>query len=334
MKILLVDVDSKIPNLALMKLSTYHKQLGDEVEIIKLGLPGYPHNRKIKVADAEQYDKVYVSSIFTVNQDKYKIINCDNVEYGGTGYDLRVKLPQEIDDMKEDYSLYPDNKISYGYITRGCIRNCPFCVVPKKEGKLYHYRDWRDILQDEHKEISFMDNNFLAYVDHKKILQELIDAKMEVDFNQGLDIRLIDGENSDLLRQLKYRGNYTFAFDNISEEKTICEKLQYLTWGKNWRFRFFVYCNANINISNVIYRIMFCKKNKILPYLMRDKNCWNSKNKNFYIDLAAYCNQPNVFKKMTFHEYLTRRNIKSDRKISSLKIWNDNYAEPNYLVWE
>jgi len=73
MKILLVDVDSKIPNLALMKLSTYHKQLGDSVEIIKLGLPGYPHNRKFKSVDAKGFDKVYVSSVFTVNQGKYKI---------------------------------------------------------------------------------------------------------------------------------------------------------------------------------------------------------------------------------------------------------------------
>jgi len=388
MKILLVDVDSKIPNLALMKLSTYHKSLGDSIELLKLNLPGYPHNRKFKSVDAKGFDKVYVSTIFTVNQSKYEILNNDNVEYGGTGYDLTVKLSQEIDDLPEDYSIYPDNNISYGYITRGCIRNCSFCFVPKKEGKLSYYNDWQKILQEGHKQIKFLDNNFLAYENHKEILQELIDAKVKVEFNQGLDIRLIDEENSELLKKLKYGDKYTFAFDNIKDEKIIVEKLRnYLSWGQNWRLRLFIYCNADMSLSDVIYRIMFCKKNKIMPYLMRDKNCWLDLNqKDFSTDLAGFVNQPNIIKKLDFEEYLVKRHnqnnkelqkfyidirtycnwhdmieplkVKKDfygdtfkewldyhykekhltknsynRILTSLKPWEDNYAEPNYLVW-
>jgi len=211
--------------------------------------------------------------------------------------------------------------------------------VPKKEGKLYYYRNWKDILQEGHKEVKFLDNNFLAYPDHKKILQELIDSKIRVEFNQGLDIRLIDEENSKLLKKIKHGSKHTFAFDNIKDEKIVVEKLRnYLSWGsKNWNFRLFLYCNADMPLSNIIYRIMFCKKNRIMPYLMRDKNCWKIEDNNlnnFYKDIAAYCNFHLNVAGYTFEEYLLKYKKNKKRIKSSLKLWNDNYTEPDYLVWE
>ena len=123
-------------------------------------------------------------------------------------------MPDEIEKLAPDYSVYPDNDTSYGFITRGCIRNCGFCYVPKKEGNIKKVCDIDQIVR--HKKVEFLDNNILAYPTHKVILQELIDKKIKCSLNQGLDIRLIDRENSTLLSKLRYMGCYIFAFDDYS----------------------------------------------------------------------------------------------------------------------
>ena len=327
LKILLVDVDSKIPNIALMKISTYHKNTGNDVDIIKLGLSGYPSSKKLKNIDAKEYDHAYASCIFTSNKDYFKIINCQKVDIGGSGIDIYKNLPKNIDDLDQDYSIYPENNWSYGFITRGCIRNCYFCVVPKKEGKLSFYRRWQDIVKFKYTD--FLDNNFLAYDKHKKILQELNDNNIHFKFNSGLDIRLADKENMKLLSQSKYIGEFIFAFDNKKEYKIINNKMAIVQEfiPNNWRTKFDIYCHPDMPISDVIYRINWCRSKKALPYLMRDKDCWNSPNKNFYVDLASYCNQPGIFKKMNFDEFLNARHTGKNRleRINySLNLWNTN----------
>jgi radical SAM superfamily enzyme YgiQ (UPF0313 family) len=154
-----------------MKLSTYHKSCGDKVNLIQLHYNGYPGERKETVIDAKEYDAVYASTIFTHNKNVLKIDGCEAINLGGTGYDLHVKLPEEIDNLDEDYTIYPDNDKSYGFITRGCIRSCSFCFVPPKEGKLCFYRSVDRIAK--HKRVEFLDNNFLAYEKCEDILQEL-----------------------------------------------------------------------------------------------------------------------------------------------------------------
>lgn len=321
-KILLVDVDSKIPNIALMKLSTFFKNKGNSVELKKLGLTYYkkPENRII--IDGSDYDAVYISIVFKINKESLKVINCDDVQIGGIGYDLSKKLPKEIDDLPEDYTIYPDNNCSYGFITRGCIRNCYFCIVPKKEGMIHKYRDPSDIIK--HKKVIFMDNNILAYEGHKEILKELRDKKVKCQFNQGLDIRKIDDENAKLLSELNYFGEYYFAFDDLKIEPIILEKLEiihkYIT--KDWKLKMFLYCNPNMDLVNdVVYRVNFCKNHKILPYLMRDQSCWDSENNEFYIDLCAWCNQPGLFKKMKFEEFMQKRTNNEDRRKNSIALY-------------
>ncbi len=317
-QILLVDVDSKIPNIALCKLSTYWKQKNGEIDLIKLGFNGYPTKKKPIIVDAKEYDIVYASNIFTVNQDLFNIINCKKVYIGGVGSkDYTIKLPNHIDNQELDYSLYPDNDKSYGFLTRGCIRKCTFCFVPKAEGYLKKYNTLDEIIR--HKKVSFMDNNILAYDGHKEILRDLIKRNIKCQFNQGLDLRLIDEENAELLSKLNYIGEYIFDFDNIKYQKMLEIKLEiikkYIT--KNWRIKFFIYCNAEMPISDSIKRIEWCRSNKCLPYLMRDKNCWESSNRDFYIDLSAYTNQPSLFKNMTFTDYIYKRqltNIKRAKK--------------------
>jgi len=322
-KILLVDVDSKIPNIALMKLSSFYKKQG-MVDLYKCNYDYYPKKRKIITINAEKYDKVFVAILFTTNKNYIKIINCKNVIYGGTGFDIKSTLPEDIEKEELDYSLYPNNDTSYGFITRGCIRNCPFCFVPKKEGQLKEYNKWKNIVK--HKKVKFLDNNFLAYNKHKEILKELRDNKILFQFNQGLDLRLIDDENAKLLSECKYLGEYIFAFDDVSLKNIIETKIKLLKKyiKKDWRIKLFIYCHPNMAIQNdVLYRINWCKKQKIYPYLMRDVTCWESENKHFYIDLAAWCNQPGLFKLFDFKTFTNKRHLNKTRAQNSIKIFYD-----------
>jgi hypothetical protein len=315
-KILLIDVDSKIPNIALMKLSTYYKNQGFEIELKKLGYDGYPHKRENCMVFAEKYCKVYVSIVFSQNKNVVNVLGCKDVNYGGSGYDLSIKLPKEVDDCEEDYNIYPENKNSYGFITRGCIRNCYFCFVPKKEGMIHKYRDIKDIVK--HKVTMFLDNNILSYNKCEDILKELIDKKIRCQFNQGLDIRLLNDEKALLLSQLNYYGEYIFAFDNIKDEELIKTKLElfkkYIK--KDWKVKFFIYTHPSMDIEKDLwYRVEWCKRNKVLPYIMRDQICWNDINREFYIDLSAYCNQPAHFKKSTFKEFLDKRHKNNKKRV-------------------
>jgi len=296
MKILLIDVDSKTPNIAIMKLSTYYKKNGDDVDFLQLKLNGYPSNKRVIKIDAKNYNAVYVSNIFTINQK-------------GSINQLN-QLPEEIDSCDLDYSLYPQNKTGYGFITKGCIRKCSFCFVPKTEGKLHFYQEIDDITKYGFKKISFMDNNILSYPEHLKILQEIIDKKIKCDFNQGLDIRLINNKNMKLLNNIRYNGKLTFAFDNWSFKKIIDSKLVIIQKHvkTNWMLKFFVYYNPiNMDIKKLFLRIEYLKNKKILPYFMRDKVCWDVELKYFFIDFAAWINQPSFFCNVDFFTFLKKR---------------------------
>jgi hypothetical protein len=131
-------------------------------------------------------------------------------------------------------------------------------------------------------------------------------------------------ENIKLLSELKYIGEYIFAFDNICYKSLIENKMplikKYIS--KDWKIKFYIYINPNMDIeTDVKFRIEWCRKNKILPYIMRDLTCWDSENKNFYIDLAAYCNQPAWFKKRTFKQFMDIRTNNKDRQKKSVGLY-------------
>jgi len=308
--ILLIDADSTIPNLALMKISAYHKAKGDIVKLIQLKLPYYP-NRQKEHYDADyslfSYDLKYCSVIFPGNAI---YIHGTDIIFGGTGYSLDKTLSEDMDKMDPDYSIYPDNKISYGFISRGCIRNCKFCFVPRKEGMIRQVASPDDIIR--HKTVKFMDNNFFALPNHKEIMKELIDLKVRCSFNQGLDIRLLDEENSSLLSQMNYSGQITFAFDDWAYLDLIEAKMQLLKWRREWQIRMFVYVHPDMLISETTQRIEWCRMNKVLPYVMRDISCWESENKTFYTYITAYGNQPNMFKKLNFNQFMHKRTKRQD----------------------
>ena len=168
---LLIDADSTIPNLALMKLSAFYKSIGWSVCLLCLHIPYYPSRKKnVKEVYTNGYDKVFCSVIFQGNME---YIKGANIQFGGTGTPFIDKaLPEFIENMEPDYSIYPENNISYGFISRGCIRNCSFCFVPKKEGKIRQVSTVDKIVR--HKVTKFLDNNILALPNHKDILRELL----------------------------------------------------------------------------------------------------------------------------------------------------------------
>ena len=320
MKILLVNVDSRF-NIAIRRMYNFFRN-DNEVTMIDLGFDGYP-SKKFKDINGFGYDQVYVSNIFDINKDKYRVDNCNDVIIGGIGSNNpSLKLPAEIESTEPFY--FDDEDTSYGFITRGCIRNCFFCKVPKYEGKLKFYNNIESIIK--HKKVKFFDNNILAYDKHMEVFQYLIERNIRCDFNQGLDFRLVNHQNAKLLSMLNYEGEYIFAFDDPKYQRLLEEKLKILKQyiSKDWKLKFYIYHNKDMNISQLIGRVEWCRKNRCLPYVMRDINCWEAAEKNFYIDYAAYCNQPGFFKKMDFEVFLNKRHKNAERIKQSLKIYHDN----------
>lgn len=304
MKILLVNVDSRW-NMAIRKMYNYFKQ-DHEVDMLDLGFSGYPHKRT-KTIDGAKYDKVFVSNIFDINKDRVTVINCDDVQFGGIGSNNpHLKLPCEIE-MTEPY-YFADEDTSYGFITRGCIRNCWFCKVPKYEGKLKEYNTIEHIVR--HKKVKFLDNNILAYPNHMKVFQWCLDhPDIKVEFNQGLDFRLVNDENLEALSRLNYMGEYIFAFDEPKYQSLLEKKLvlikKYIP--KPWKLKFYIYYHPSMDLKQLFDRVEWCRRNECLPYVMRDIACWDCDMKEFLIDYGAYCNQPGFFKNISFEEFLEKR---------------------------
>ena len=188
MRIGLHDSDGTgFPNLALMKLAAWHRARGDSVEWWVPML---------------EYDRVYSSKVFTFTPENPYLP--ENTVRGGTGYGIMDELPEEIDAMFPDYSIYPKCRHAIGFLTRGCIRKCPWCVVPRKEGLIRHYRTWREVKRPDSRDIVFMDNNVLACEHGLEQISDMIGKDVRVDFNQGLDARLITPEVAEMLACLKW----------------------------------------------------------------------------------------------------------------------------------
>ena len=256
MKIGLLDVDGhNFPNLALMKISAYHKAQGDQVEMF------FPMSH---------YDKVYMSKVFDDSPDFETVINADEVIYGGTGYDLQNKLPDEIEHIYPDYSLYGIKNTAYGYLTRGCPRGCGFCIVGKKEGlKSYKVADISEFWRGQ-REIKLLDPNLLACKDNIELLQQLIDSGAWIDFTQGLDIRLITEEAIDKIKQLKIKMIH-FAWDYMKYSDVIIKNLKHFKEATNIdmrKARVYVLTNYDTTHEEDVYRIYKLKELGYDPYLM------------------------------------------------------------------
>lgn len=300
MKIGLIDVDGhNFPNLCLMKISAYHKQQGDDVEWCNL---------------FEHYDKVYMSRVFddTYTDDFMTAINADEIIKGGTGYDLKNKLPDNIEHIYPDYDLYPDltKDTAYGFLTRGCPNDCPFCIVSKKEGrKSIKVADLSEFW-DRQKNIKLLDPNLLACKDHLDLLQQLIDSKATVDFTQGLDARLINEKNVELLSKVKVKMVH-FAFDLMKNEKAIINglKLYKEYTGINERKTgIYILTNYNTTHDEDLYRVYAVRDLGYLPYVMIYNKPYAPQ---ITKDLQRWCNNRIIYRKSkeNFENYKKRGGI-------------------------
>lgn len=262
MKVGLIDVDGHhYPNLALMKLSAWHKSQGDTVE----WWWGWG-----------QYDRVYMSKVFdkTYSPDIPEPVNAAEIIKGGTGYGMDNILPGEIEHIYPDYSLYPEltKETAYGFLTRGCPRGCHFCIVAKKEGrkssKVADLSEW----WSGQKNIVLMDPNLLACPDHMELLDQLADSKAWVDINQGLDCRLLTEKNIGAINQLKLREIH-FAWDYMKESQSVLRGLELYAGLANRKPHgqygtVFCLTNYDTTMEENLYRIYTLRDMGYDPYVM------------------------------------------------------------------
>lgn len=259
MKIGLIDVDGhNFPNLALMKLSSWHKAQGDEVEWHW----GFG-----------DYDRVYMSKVFddTYSLDIDEPFNTKELIKGGTGYGLENKLPDEVEHMMPDYSLYNITDTAYGFLSRGCPRGCPFCIVEEKEGrKSIKVADLSEFWGGQ-KKIVIMDPNILGCKDHMELLGQLADSKAWVDINQGIDARLLTEENIEALNKVKMKDIH-FAWDLMGQtDKVLRGLVRYGERGaiQNSRKRMvYVLVNFNTSLEEDLYRVNVLNELGYEPYIM------------------------------------------------------------------
>lgn len=296
MKIGLVDIDGhNFPNYALMKISAYHKANGDTVEFAN-GLFG-------------DYDRVYKSKVFTFTPDNLIPYDCEVIK-GGTGYDITSKLPKEIDDMQPDYSLYGIEDVSYGFLTRGCPNKCPWCIVPKKEGVVTPYRDIDEVANGNNKVI-LMDNNILASDYGLQQLEKIAQRGYRVDFNQGLDARLITDDIAQVLANIKWIRYLRLACDKFGQVKSILKAHELL---EKYGYRKEIFCYFLIDDWDDVWKRLDCLrqykwfKPHGQPY--RDFNNPNQVIPQWQKDLARWMDNKFLYKSCEFKDFEPRKGFK------------------------
>ena len=228
------------PNIALMKISAYHKILGDIVE--------WWDPNKV-------YDKVYSSKVFSFTPENDFLPS--NTIRGGTGYGIYSELDPAIDRIFPDYSIYPNCDYAVGFLTRGCMNNCEWCCVPKKEGAIRAYMRWEDIVRWDTKKLVLMDNNILSIEYGIKQLEELSATDYRLDINQGMDVRLIDDDICKILSKIKWIRFIRFSCDTKYQLEYF-EKLALLfdRYGIS-KSRVFIYLLVRDDLEDADYRVQY-----------------------------------------------------------------------------
>ena len=271
MKIGLIDVDGhNYPNIPLMKISAWHKKQGDSVEWYNPMFSGH-------------MDKVYMAKVFSFTDDFQYFVDADEVIKGGSGYAISllngrevynkakdIDLPPEIEHIYPDYSLYGITDTAYGFLTRGCPRGCSFCHVAAKEGMKSHKVANLKEFWNGQKNIVLCDPNILACKDWKGLLWQLINSKAWVDFNQGLDIRLMNEEKAEMLKKVKQKQMH-FAWDRYEDKKIILPKLNMfkdITGINERNLIVYVLCNYDTTIEQDLERIYTLREMGYWAYVM------------------------------------------------------------------
>lgn len=300
MKVRLLANDSKIPNIAIMKISTYHKRLGDNVDWYD------------PIFDYEDTDILYHSQIFTFTPKyQYYPINAKIIK-GGTGIDIKSALSAEIDRIVDlDYSLYPECDYSLQFLSRGCIRNCSFCVVREKEGIIHKVEPLN--LNPTGKYIILLDNNFFACKEWKENIEILKKYNQPIDFNQGIDLRLLTEEQCIELKKLKIKTIHC-AWDNYCDKDIIIPKLKLLCkYIKPYKITCYVlvgFENKEI-VPTDIERVLVLDSMGVDPFAMGYIDYDNPKyeKSKSVKDFCRWVNMKATFKSCTWDEYNRKENL-------------------------
>ena len=367
MKVGIIDADllgrnkHRFPNLVCEKLSAYWKERGAEVKL----LMDYD---QIDLCDEVYISKVFTDTPVpdwisrNVNMDTGEVTLPPNIHVGGTGFFFAhaPNLDEEIEHHMPDYDLYNEwiesevnkardlaeksgkhfNEYSYrvqfkeytdysiGFVTRGCFRKCPFCVNQKYD-HVFRHSPLNEFYDPKRKKICLLDDNVLGCSEWRDIIDEILKLGKPFKFKQGLDERVLTEEKCEILFNANYDGDYTFAFDNISDYELIHKKLQLIRrYTKATNIKFYVLVGFEStdakDIENMWKRVALLMEYQCLPYIMRYQNKnespWeDSKYRGMYITMARWCNQPNFFKKKSFREYCeaNQERIKTEGKICS-----------------
>ena len=289
-KIGLIDIDGhNFPNLALMKISAYHKKNGDNVHWVDIG----------------NYDITYISKVFTFSPNFIQGFgNYGKIVKGGSGFGMTKILPFHIDKLCPDYSIYPKFTNAYGFLTRGCPNKCNWCIVPKKEGNIMPYSDIEDFLQDR-KNAILMDNNVLAHEHGLKQIEKIIKLGIKVDFNQGLDARLITKDIAKLLSKVKWIDKIRLSCDSETMLNIVLKAISYFKF-KPHKFLVYMLLNDNLNSAYNIASIFRKNKIRINPQPFRD-----FKNKRIIFqwekDFSRWGNKHEIYMSCDFKDYIPRK---------------------------
>lgn len=273
----LIDVDGhNFPNIPLMKISAWHKKQGDSVEWYEQMKHGFPF---------EPLDRVYMSKVFSFTPDYEYFVNADEVIKGGSGYCIELKdgrevynaekdgqLPQEIEHIYQDYSLYPEltKDTAYGFMSRGCPRGCNFCHVEAKEGRAAKKVADLSEFWNGQKYIKLLDPNPVACREWRDIFRHLEQSGAWVDFTQGLDIRLMTQEKIAELMKIKVEQVH-FAWDNYEDKEIIVPKLKEFAEITGWtrkKMSVYVLTNFNTTLEQDLERVYTLRDMGYMPYVM------------------------------------------------------------------
>lgn len=301
MKIGLLAVDSNYPNLALMKISGWHKSKGDDVQWYN---------------PFDEYDLVYMSKIFSFTEDYGLYMNnTKEIKRGGTGYDMHIKLPENIEYAIPDYSIYPgiNKRTAYGFLTRGCPNKCKWCVVPRKEGEIKPYMDVEDVAIDGRTNLILMDNNILACEYGINQIQKIIDKGYRVDFNQALDARLVTEKTARLLAKVRWIDVIRFGCDTQKQIKECEESMKMIDFYRKRPASYLIYAMIGSDFEESLKRISYWRKFKrvrVVAQPFRDVDNPRQVIPQWQKDMARWSMRRELYATCEFKDFEPRKGFK------------------------
>ena len=333
MEVGLIDIDGHAqkkkwgatiyPNLALGKLARWHRLNNDTVVWA----------RPYDLFNTQAYDTIYASKIFNFTDDvDWSLFSAREIIKGGTGYDITSKLPDDVDRLQPDYSIFPNvpKDTAYGFLTRGCPNKCKWCVVPTKEGLVYAYMDCEEIAIEGRTKLVLMDNNILASGDYgKSQLEKIARNGYQIDFNQAMDARLMTDEWARLMVKCRWIDRRIRFGCDTTQQIEHCERAIDMLKGYGYKGEFFLYTmigGGKNDIDECYSRIHYWWKRNhdirerhlggnIYPYAQpyRDPNNPNHIIPQWQKDMARWCNKHMIFQLTDFMEFSPRKNFKCNQ---------------------